>query len=729
MGDMQSLRQKLDSIRQWCGRIACSLPNRLPLIRRRLAIAALVTMLIVLIASWWISQRVLLSTQQITRESLKSILWANTTMLQNWLGEQQASATKMASYEPVRTSASELIAKSELDFHWDAQDLNGLPEVARLQEALRSDEYLGWCIFNTRHLVVASSFDNYVGLTLPIPNHVRQAILARQATICLPIKSPVAILSEGPLSIPGGPIMGAIAPIQSGDEVTGSLMLLINPMGRFSELFSFTRTGFSGETYAFDRNGRLLTQSRLEKQLRDAGVLPNDIRVVSPLNVTLRDPGVNLTLGHRPSVSISEQPLTFMADHAIRGGSSDNVDGYNDYRGVRVVGAWTWLPGYAVGVATEVNRDEALAPIQNLKRGFFWLLSILVFTVFGFLFLFVSNDAAKLRQPENADSPNRRFGRYHLGEILGSGGMGSVYRGTHELLRRPVAIKVLSREDASEQSINRFEREVQITASLRHPNTIDVYDYGRTDDGTFFYVMEFVDGITLQQLIDVFGAQPPSRVIHLLLQICGSLREAHRGGLIHRDIKPANILLSFEAGVIDWIKVLDFGLIKNIAASPEDLALTRSDTITGTPMYMSPESVRDPTTSDALSDLYSVGAVGYALLTGCAIFEGTGAVDICMKQLNEDPIRPEKRLGFPLPEDLQNVLMSCLRKDPQDRPRDMEHLASALRSCEDALAWTEADAIHWWEVVYAQQATEIKTHVNPNVSTGIVDHDTLDKEA
>lgn len=752
---MQSLRRTLDSIGLSLGGHAHSRSNWASPIRRPILITVAAMAVLSLMASWWIGRTVLHSTQQITRESLQSILSANVAMLQDWLETQQANVVAAASQKSVQDSACTLIAKSELDFQWDREDLDGLSEFATLKKDLRSDEYLGWSITNTQDVVVASSIDSFVGQTLSIPDHVRRSIMARQPSVFPPMKSPVVMEADGPLSILEGPIMGAMTPILSnnndGDkQIIGSLVLLINPLDRFSELLTIARTGTSGETYAFDGKGVLLTQSRFEDQLRNAKMLPEDPRVVSPLNVVVRDPGVNVVMGNRPTISPSEQRLTVMADHATRGGSGDNLTGYNDYRGVQVVGAWAWLPDYQMGVATEADLDEAFAPVRFLNRGFYALLSMLALSTLGLLFFAwkeaIASRITTLRQSGKADTNRRRFGRYELGEILGRGGMGSVYRGKHELLRRPVAIKVLSSDDTasssrpsaasqsgvassvSPDSITRFEREVQLTASLRHPNTIDVYDYGRADDGTFFYVMEFIDGITLQQLIDDFGAQPPARVIHLLLQICGSLREAHRNGLVHRDVKPANILLTSEAGVTDWIKVLDFGLIKSMTPSKEDQLLTQSDTITGTPMYMSPECVRDATTSDALSDLYSLGAVGYALLTGKSIFDGTGSVDICMKQLNEQPIRPENRLKSSLPEDLQNVLMSCLRKDPMDRPQSIDELASTLRSCNDAMAWTESDAIQWWEVVYTERSLAKEANRFPDPIPGSDDHETLDND-
>ena len=187
-----------------------------------------------------------------------------------------------------------------------------------------------------------------------------------------------------------------------------------------------------------------------------------------------------------------------------------------------------------------------------------------------------------------------------------------------------------------------------------------------------------------------------------MLQICGSLSEAHQLGMIHPDIKPSNILLTVRAGLYDMLKVLDFGLVKQkqhqLAATDLAPALTHTDGITGTPMYMSPETVRDATTADERSDLYSVGAVGYILLTGKPLFDGGASVDVCLNQLNDQPIRPSDRIGSSLPEDLQNLLMSCLRKSPDERPLSVDHLADSLRHCQDANRWTSAEAMQWWEV-------------------------------
>ena len=643
------------------------------------------------------------SIRELTRESLRSILSANVTALEMWLSECRSDVNRLAEQDAIAAAAGELAGKYGSRSEWSLEEIQAEPANRALQDSLETESYLGWMLLDEKSRVVASSFDPLVGKSLAVPADASSRLAMRNATVCRPFPAPVALSDQGSLSHPNAPVMCAMAPIASGARTIGSLALLMDPLDRFTELLSVARTGGTGETYAFDREGTLISQSRFEHHLRAAGLLDADPLVTSPLRISVRDPGVNLTTGAIAALPREQQPLTLMADHATRGATGDNVLGYNDYRGVPVVGAWRWLPAYGMGVTTEMDVAEAYKPMQLLERSFLSLLALIALTGFGLLCF-----AAAIRRfndrMRKVDRETRRLGQYDLGEVIGEGGMGSVYRGHHDLLRRDVAIKLLEGDDVNPLSISRFEREVQMTARLRHPNTIDIYDYGRTDENTFFYVMEYVDGITLHELVDEFGAQPPARVIHLMLQICGSLSEAHQLGMVHRDVKPANILLTAHAGLYDMIKVLDFGLVKEVDGDSTEL--TRSDGITGTPMYMSPEVVRDASMANQQSDLYSLGAVGYTLLTGLPTFEGESAVEVCLKQLDEDPVRPSKRLGRELPEDLQNVLMSCLRKDPQDRPLTVEDLASALRQCGDASDWSAGDALNWWEVEFSDNSSD-----------------------
>jgi len=292
-------------------------------------------------------------------------------------------------------------------------------------------------------------------------------------------------------------------------------------------------------------------------------------------------------------------------------------------------------------------------------------------------------------------SEARQLGQYTLLERLGEGGMGVVYRAQHAMLRRPTAIKLLRPDKAGAQSLARFEREVQLTAQLSHPNTVSVFDYGRTPDGVFYYAMEYLEGINLESLVREFGPQDPGRVVHILRQVAGSLAEAHGFGLVHRDVKPANIILCQRGGVPDVAKVVDFGLAKDLERTAST-ALTQANDITGTPMYLAPEAITDPETVDGRSDLYALGAVGYYLLAGQHVFEGGTLVEVCSHHLRTPPIAPSKRLGRPLPPDLESVLLACLEKDPARRPPSADALSTHLAMCVGVDEWGEGKAREWW---------------------------------
>jgi serine/threonine-protein kinase len=281
--------------------------------------------------------------------------------------------------------------------------------------------------------------------------------------------------------------------------------------------------------------------------------------------------------------------------------------------------------------------------------------------------------------------------------------MGVVYRASHAMLRRPTAIKLLHPDRAGKEALTRFEREVRRTAMLTHPNTVTVFDYGRTADGVFYYAMELLEGATLQEIVEVDGPQPEARVIHILEQAAGSLAEAHDAGLIHRDIKPGNILLVDRGGISDQVKVVDFGLVKDIGFMARDgtisePALTAADTVMGTPLYMAPETFTAPDTVDARADLYALGAVGYWLLTGTHVFDGHTIIEICGHHMHSIPESPSTRLGTPVSPDLEALLLGCLAKRPEDRPASAHILRERLRTCVAAGRWTNARAAQWWSV-------------------------------
>jgi tRNA A-37 threonylcarbamoyl transferase component Bud32 len=286
----------------------------------------------------------------------------------------------------------------------------------------------------------------------------------------------------------------------------------------------------------------------------------------------------------------------------------------------------------------------------------------------------------------------RQLGQYTLEEKLGEGGMGVVYRARHAMLRRPTAIKLLKPERMGEAGLRRFEREVQLTAGLSHPNTVTVFDYGRTPDGVFYYAMEYLEGLGLDQLVAADGPQTPGRAVHIIRQVLEALAEAHGVGLVHRDVKPGNIILCERGGLSDVAKVVDFGLVKDLEAEGD---ATHDAALVGTPLYLAPEAIRSPV-ADARSDLYSLGAVAYFLLTGQHVFEGRTIIEICGHHLHTPPTPPSERLGRPLPAALEAWVLSCLEKDPARRPASALEAAARLERCGLAGEWNPDEARAWW---------------------------------
>jgi serine/threonine-protein kinase len=306
-----------------------------------------------------------------------------------------------------------------------------------------------------------------------------------------------------------------------------------------------------------------------------------------------------------------------------------------------------------------------------------------------------------------------RLGQYTLEEKIGEGGMGVVYLARHALLRRPTAIKLLHPTTSGTLGLLRFEREVQLTSGLSHPSTVAIYDYGHTPNGVFYYAMEYIDGVTLEELGVRYGPQPPGRVIHILRQMCGALHEAHLKGLIHRDVKPANAILCERGEVGDVVKVLDFGLAKELRARPlgafegkldgaRSPGETQAGVVSGTPQYMAPEAIQSPADVDARTDLYALGCVGYFLLTGTDVFPGASVTDVCGQHLSDSPEPPSERLrdiaptSSGAPNDLERAILQCLEKDPARRPPDARAFAEMLAACASAGDWTEAKAREWW---------------------------------
>jgi len=323
----------------------------------------------------------------------------------------------------------------------------------------------------------------------------------------------------------------------------------------------------------------------------------------------------------------------------------------------------------------------------------------------------------------------RELGSYRLEEPLGKGGMGEVYRATHQMLARPAAVKLIRSEligssspNAARVIIERFRREAEAAASLRSPHTINLYDFGISQDGTFFLVMELLDGLDLETLIERYGPLPAERAVYLLRQACDSLAEAHARGLVHRDIKPSNIFTCRMGLDVDFVKVLDFGLVKAMGEGDRDTTLlTEPDSTTGTPAYIAPEVIRGDHVPDHRVDIYTLGCVGHWLLTGRLVFQAPNAIQLMYQHANSQPVAPSQRSELEVPADLDRIILSCLAKLPADRPQSAHELSRLLAASTAANDWTEERAHRWWDRHHPAMSGHRSTEARQQVLTKTMD--------
>ncbi len=495
------------------------------------------------------------------------------------------------------------------------------------------------------------------------------------------------------------PAVGFAVPLLNRQgEAIAALISVFPAEKHFTEFLNVARFGTTGETYAFSPEGMMLSESRFRDELKRVGLIPNEPDAQEILSVRLVNPGADLRMNPTHVDTRAQGPLTQLVRIALAEREQSELaeprgvilDPYRNYLGAEVIGAWRWLPEYDFGIATELDAAEAyvyLDQIQVLFAGLFALLAL-----FAALTLYSSLSVQRLQQRVREAE---QFGQYTLVRKLGEGGVGKVYLARHALLKRPTAVKVLDPQQINAQTLARFEREVQLVAELSHPNTIRIYDFGRTPEGVFYYAMEYLDGMTLADLIKTEGPLPAGRVIHIIKQVCESLQEAHEAGLIHRDIKPLNLMLLCRRGIrYDVVKVLDFGLVKQLD-NPDTRELTGPAQLFGTPMYLAPERIRDPQLADPRVDIYALGAVMFCLLTAQEVFEADGNLDVLYRTMNEPPRRPSQVVKTPIPGTLDRLVVDCLAKDPENRPAGMVAVLQTLDSV-DAPPWRQADAKAWW---------------------------------
>lgn len=629
------------------------------------------------------------------RSQLVTLLDVDGAMLENWGKTQTAIAQSLANDLENRETIYSILNEWENEAAPSPTSEKQKLLKKQLGPAMSSHNYVGFFLTDKSNKIIATSHPEIFGREIPQYDSVITRALEGEATITAPFPSAVTMKDEFGKVRTGVPTMFVCAPVRdAGFEVVGVLGMRIRPELEFTRILQLGRFGDSGETYAVNKAGLMVSNSRFDESLLLLGVLPDQPDVRSIVNVQVRNPQGDLTAGYRMKVRRSELPLTRPAASLAEGSSGIDLEGYRDYRGVVSIGAWKWFPEYDLGIISEVDKHEAFRPLTILTRTF-WALHILLAIAAIAIFVFTVIVARMQREAQKVAVENKKLGQYTLERKIAAGGMGVVYKGHHSMLRRETAIKMLDVDRVNDASLARFEREVQITCQLNHPNTVAIYDYGRTPEGVFYYAMEFLDGIDLEKLVRQYGPQPEARVIHILKQVCGSLFEAHSLGLVHRDIKPANIMLNRRGGEPDVAKVLDFGLVK--AQDDEKQAnMTSANSLTGTPLYMAPESIQAPNTVDARSDLYAVGAVAYFLVTGHPVFDSSNLIELCQQHVESIPINPSQRAGRPISSELEHAILACLEKSRNKRPATARDLSKLLDRCPAASNWSVDDADAWW---------------------------------
>jgi tRNA A-37 threonylcarbamoyl transferase component Bud32 len=531
-----------------------------------------VALLLVFGAGLWSNHAVLESVEDLLIANLQANLNVSATALTAWIEDEMALVRFWAEADPLRRLVEARLRSGVAD--GAAQEK--LQQF--MDEGFTANEVKDWAIVDADRVVIFSNRNN--------PDQSRSIALAMmsqhekvfqgQSVFVPPI--PLSELIEGHVARDEIKILMAAPVRDRAGKVIASLLFSMSPDGTFSRILRASRMGDSGDTYAFNREGMLISKSRFEADLLSMGLVPEDAPARATPRILIHDPGGDLAAGFKPKDGPENWPPTRMLASAIQGESGIDLSGYRDYRGVTVVGAWRWLSDFDFGIAIEVPQQKVRRiqrPIHLAVQGLMGLVVVL-----AGLIIFSTFKVSKLQQ--NIEEI-KQVGHYTIQEKLGEGGMGKVFKANHALLKRPTAIKFLKPDALSADSLERFEREVQITSRLTHPNTVDVYDFGRTPEGVFYYAMEYLPGIGLDDLIALDGAVPPARTIHILRHICYSLEEAHGMGLIHRDIKPPNVILCERGGQYDSVKVLDFGLVKDI--KNQDVQMTAMHEVAGTPAY------------------------------------------------------------------------------------------------------------------------------------------------
>jgi len=668
--------------------------------RRLVIVVSSVCLLALLMFGWWLNSAIEESVSYSLRVGMQGMLDQQVRAIEAWLDTEEELVTSWAHVPDVVGAVENLDAITRTAGSTPEQ-LREAEAQDRLKNSLntitRTSGPFNYAVWNREGTLLADSNPDSDPLIGNATTEYGASLLARvfggDTVVWLPSRA--GFITKG-FVLSGGlqkAYLALITPVfRPGEERPFAAMLLSHPsrQERFEDLLFKAQFGETGEVYAIAEDGYLITESRFVGQLRTVDLVEDSPDSFSSQVVRVADPGGDLTDGFRSELPRGEWPLTRAATATIQGLNGGDFDGYRDYRGVDVIGVWAWMPKHRFGLIAEVDYANAYGALSPLHRAFGIIFAALILAA-----LTAAGASLALVQLRQKNGESTRVGPYTLKALLGEGGFARVYLANHALLKRPTAIKILKPDQITPKNLIRFEREVQLASGLTHPNTINIYDYGATTDGSFYYAMEYIKGPSLQELIESDGPQTPERVVWILAQICRSLREAHERGLIHRDIKPQNIMLCRRGGEYDFVKVLDFGLARSFEA--DNRRVTETKLLIGTPLYIAPERIVDPTCMDPRSDIYSLGILGYYLLTGREPFDASGSIDALAQAINRSARRPSEQSPSMIPQGLDQLIRDCHSRVITERPQTAAEVLIRLDAVVLKTPWTPLRATAWWE--------------------------------
>ncbi|MEM9828126.1 MAG: serine/threonine protein kinase [Planctomycetota bacterium] len=641
---------------------------------------------------FWTYRQIRTQLERSIKNEFSAVLDSATLAADRFLNTK-ADLVGLWSQQPEIRRSVESLVKLQHD-GTDVETLRSRPEIDAIENQLRQlsgRNEVKFVVWNSSLTTIASWLPERTDVGMQVhPDGA--ANLARVFSGETVLYGPARLEEDIPGFTPetNRPVMAILVPVRndSGKIIAALLVRGLNWFDEFSSLFADISVSRGMDLYAADADGVMLTASVRAMALADGGRfdVPAD-RI--PAGLRVANPGTTDLSLARP-IRRDVLPITEIIADLREVSPGVRTEPYQNYAGQSVVGASRWLPEWNLGVVVEGDSGKAFGPLGLVLNGFFGLATLLAISSLV--------AAAKIAKSSTAEAAaSHPLSRYEVLGTLGAGGMGMVYHVRHTGLGRDAALKILRGDRQHFEDQARFDREARLASSLINPHTVTIYDYGRSPDGDAYCVMEYLSGLTLNEVISRDGPQPIGRVLTILRQICDALCEAHARGLCHRDIKPHNIMLSHDPAAGDWAVVFDYGLAKPL--QPGGGVFETGETVwAGTPMYMAPERFRDPSNLDPRSDLYAVGSVAYLLLAGNPPFAESDPESLFALILDEQPISVGIHRGEPLPESVEAMLQRMMAKDPADRYASVLDLAKDIDRLRSEHTWSVEQSSVWWRI-------------------------------